>query len=81
LLNIKDKMCTVKLSYRLITFCFTVIKLYYTRPEKDQKDKLIQTQPQVTILLLPAITLLKQGCERLRKYPLFTVTADIKVCI
>jgi hypothetical protein len=60
------------------------VKLYYTRPERDSKDvsdKLTQTQPQVTVLSLFTATLLKQGRGRPRKYPLLTITADIKVCI
>jgi hypothetical protein len=61
------------------------MKPYYTRPEKDQKDELTQTQPQVTVLLppavTPAVTPLKQGRGRPRKYPLLTTTANIEVCI
>jgi hypothetical protein len=68
-----------------VTFCSTVVKPYYARPEKDQKDELTQTQPQVTVLsppaVTPAITSLKQGRGRPRKYPLLTTTANIKVCI
>jgi hypothetical protein len=57
------------------------VKPYYNRPEKDQKDKPTQTQPQVTALSLPAITPPKQGRGRPRKYPLLTTTADIEVYI
>jgi hypothetical protein len=68
-----------------VTFRSTVVKPYYTGPEKDQKNKLTQTQPQVIVLSPPAvtsaITLLKQGRGRSRKYPLLTATADIEVCI
>jgi hypothetical protein len=83
LLSIKGETCTVKLPCGLVTFCSTVIKLYYARPEKDLENvfnKLTQTQPRVTILLT-ATTLLKQGHGRPRKYPLLTATADIEVCI
>jgi hypothetical protein len=65
----------------LVTFCSTVVKLYYAGPEKDHKDELTQTQPQVIVLSLSAAILLKQGHGRSRKYPLLTVTADIEVCI
>jgi hypothetical protein len=71
----------VKLFYRLVTFCFIIVKLYYNRPEKDQKDKLTQTQPQIIVLLLLAITLSKQGRGRPRKYPFFIIIANIKVYI
>jgi hypothetical protein len=81
LLNIKGETCTVELPRKLVTFCSTVVKLYYNRPEKDQENKPTQTQPQVTVLLLPAITPPKQGHRRPRKYPPFTVTTNIKVYI
>jgi hypothetical protein len=35
----------------------------------------------VTVLLLFAIILLKQGRRRPRKYPFLTVITDIEVCI
>jgi hypothetical protein len=57
------------------------VKPYYNRPEKDQKDKPTQTQPQVTVLSPSATTPPKQGRGRPRKYPLLTATADIKVYI
>jgi hypothetical protein len=68
-----------------VTFCSTIIKPYYARPEKDQKNELTQTQPQVTVLsppaITPAVTPLKQGRGRPHKYPFLTITANIKVCI
>jgi hypothetical protein len=84
LLNIKNETCTVKLPYRPVTFRSTVVKPYYAKPEKDSKNasnELTQTQLQVTALLPPATTSLKQGRGRPRKYPLLTVITNIKVCI
>jgi hypothetical protein len=81
LLNIESETCTVELPCGPVTFRSTVVKPYYAGPEKDQKDKLTQTQPQVTVLSPPAITPLKRGRGRPRKYPLLTATTNIKVCI
>jgi hypothetical protein len=84
LLNIKGKTYTVKLPYRPVTFRFTIVKPYYARSEKDFKNvfnKLTQTQPQITVLSSPAVTLLKQGRGRLHKYLFLTVITDIKVYI
>jgi hypothetical protein len=81
LLNIEGETCTVGMPCGLVTFRSTVVKPYYARPEKDQKDELTQTQPQVTVLSPPAVTPLKRGRGRPRKYPLLTATADIEVYI
>jgi hypothetical protein len=81
LLNIKGETCTVELPCGPVTFRSTVVKLYYNRPEKDQEDEPIQTQPQVTVLSSPTATPLKQGRGRPRKYPYLTATADIEVYI
>jgi hypothetical protein len=45
LLNIEGETCTVGMPRGPVTFCFTVVKLYYAGPEKDQEDELTQTQP------------------------------------
>jgi hypothetical protein len=81
LLNIEGETCTVELPCGPVTFRSTVVKPYYAGPEKDQEDKLTQTQPQMTVLLSPAITPLKQGRGRSRKYPFLTATANIEVYI
>jgi hypothetical protein len=81
LLSIKGKTCIVELPCEPVTFCSTAVKPYYDRPEKDQEDKLTQTQPQVTVLSPPTTTPPKQGRGRPRKYPFLTATADIKVYI
>ena len=81
MLNIKGETYTVELPYKPVTFCSTVVKLYYNRPENNQENKLTQTQPQVTVLSPPAATPLKRGRGRPRKYPLLTATTNIEVCI